>query len=433
MEPETTSPPSPASSRADKPTIRFTLAGLVILVTSLVTVTALVTHQLKGPLSPDSRHPAASGGLNAAEAPATPATPATPASHPWGDLATLDIEIEQPEEYVSLESTTVPPTAWAFGGTTRTQARTLMTQCGFTAAQVEQAFAQVEDTANATIVRPTPELVLALTPEVRSKFYTLLAQWTDNAHMATPYHLPGESLDEIFIKSEVDPAASAMVRKLAYNRNGRRYFSDPELVLRQIPTPEGRLHLLKALTYQTAVMARLRLDSNSDIDKILGYWGAVPGVRTKDLRPLLESIARIPAGGTISLLYLLPKFARERLYTFPLPTQPGDPKMDCHWTALNFFNEVTDDRLQDNAYASQQIKERFYQIGKPSMCGDLVFFTNPTGEVIHSAVYIADDICFTKNGINYGQPWILMRLRELSDVYTFADQPQLLYYRRKEA
>jgi hypothetical protein len=177
MEPETTSPPSPASSRADKPTIRFTLAGLVILVTSLVTVTALVTHQLKGPLSPDSRHPAASGGLNAAEAPATPATPATPASHPWGDLATLDIEIEQPEEYVSLESTTVPPTAWAFGGTTRTQARTLMTQCGFTAAQVEQAFAQVEDTASATVVRPTPELVLSLTPEVRSKFYTLVDQY----------------------------------------------------------------------------------------------------------------------------------------------------------------------------------------------------------------------------------------------------------------
>ena len=429
MEPETTSPPSPVSSRADKPTIRLTLTGLVVLVTSLVAVTALVTRQLGAPLPPASRLPAASAGLTAAEAP-----PAA-VSHPWGDLSTLDIEIEQPEEYVAMETTTVPPTAWAFGGTTRTQARALMTQCGFTAAQVEQAFApaQVEDTSSATIVRPTPELVLALTPEVRSKFYTLLAQWTDNTHMVTPYHLPGETLDGIFIRSDVEPAASALVRKLAYTRNGRRYFSDPELVLRQIPTPEGRLHLLKALTYQTAVMARLRLDPNSDIDKILGYWGAVPGVRTKDLRPLLESIAKTPTGGAISLLYLLPKFARERLYTFPLPTQPGDPKMDCHWTALNFFNEVTDDRLQDNAYASKQIKDRFYQIGKPSMCGDLVFFTNPAGEVIHSAVYIADDICFTKNGINYGQPWILMRLRELSGVYTFPDQPQLLYYRRKEA
>lgn len=412
-------------------TVRLTFAGLVILCSSLVVVTAVVTHRLQAGLPPGSGPPSAGSTPPSTREILPPPGP----SQPWGDLAMLDIEIEQPEEYVSLESTTVPATAWVFGGTTRSQARALMEQCGFSPAQLDQAFAtdRVEDTSSATIVRPSSELVLSLSPEVRSKFYTALAQWSDNKHMATPYHLPGESLDAVFVRSEVEPAIKGLVQKLAYTRNGRRYFSDPELALAQIGTAEGRLHLLKALTYQTAVLARLRLNPTSDIDKILGYWTAVPGVRAKDLRPLLESIAKTPTGGTLSLLYLLPKFARERLYTFPLPTQAGDVKMDCHWTALNFFNDEPDNQLQDNAYASNQIKERFYQIGKPSMCGDLVFFTNPKGEVIHSAVYLADGICFTKNGINYGQPWILMRMSDLSDVYTFSAQPQTLFYRRKEA
>ena len=45
------------------------------------------------------------------------------------------------------------------------------------------------------------------------------------------------------------------------------------------------------------------------------------------------------------ILREMPPFARERLYTSPMPTKPGDLKMDCHWTALNFFNETPDARL----------------------------------------------------------------------------------------
>jgi hypothetical protein len=190
---------------------------------------------------------------------------------------------------------------------------------------------------------------------------------------------------------------------------------------------------MKMLTYQTAVLARLRLRPDSDVDKLLGYWGAMPGVRTKDLRPLLDSIKKTPEGGTISLLYFLPPFARERLYTFPLPAEADDVKMDCHWTAMNFFNDTPDPRFQDNAYASNFIKENCYQIGKPSKVGDLVFLLNNKNEVIHSAVYIAEDLVFTKNGINFAQPWILMRIPNLREVFTVGEEPKVAYYRRKES
>jgi hypothetical protein len=354
---------------------------------------------------------------------------------PWGELVTLDIDLEQPEEYVSFEATTDRITTWTFTNSTLNQTREILAASGMSAGLIESTLAaeNVEDTPKATIVRPGDEVVIALPNEVRAKLYSTLAQWPENRYMGNPYHLPSEDFSAVMTNKDVPPAALELVKKLTYLQAGKRVFSDPEVVLHQITTAEGRLHLMKLLTYQTAVLARLRLRPDSDVDKLLGYWGAMPGVRTKDLRPLLDSIRKTPEGGTISLLYFLPPFARERLYTFPLPTEAGDVKMDCHWTAMNFFNETPDARFQDNAYASNYIKENCYQIGKPSMVGDLVFLLNSKSEVIHSAVYIADDLVFTKNGINFAQPWILMRIPNMCEVFTSGEEPKVAYYRRKDS
>ena len=107
--------------------------------------------------------------------------------------------------------------------------------------------------------------------------------------------------------------------------------------------------------------------------------------------------------------------------------------MDCHWTALNFFNDTTDDRYQDTAYSSAYVNENFYQIGAATQFGDLIFLRNSSGAIVHSAVHIADDIVFTKNGINYAQPWILMRMNNLTAVYTQEKPPEVIYYRRKQS
>ena len=183
----------------------------------------------------------------------------------------------------------------------------------------------------------------------------------------------------------------------------------------------------------SAVLARIRLHPDSDLDKLIGYWAAVPGVHAKDLRPLLESVKETPDGGVVSLLYFLPPFARDRLYTSPFSARDDDARTDCHWSAMNFFNDKLDPRFQDDAYASAYITEHCYQIGKPSMCGDLVFLVNGKGEVLHSAVYIADELVFTWDGNNAGQPWILTRFPKLREVLTTDEEPKILYYRRKGA
>lgn len=417
--------------------IRLSLIGLISLCVSLVVSSALVTHFLgRNSISPNtlptlSVLPAPDSASGEIQTPAQSLKDLPP----WGELLTLDIELEQPEEYVSFEATSKLEVVWVFSGCSLTQTRNILASSGMQPAQVDAILHtdHVEDTATSTVVKPSDEQVIAISPEVRAKLYSTLGQWPVNNRMANPYHLPSTDFSELFANAEVPPQAVELVKKLSYQIGNGRYFSDPEVVLHQIPSAETRLQLLKMLTYQTAVLARIRLRPDSDLDKLLGYWGSVPGVRSKDLRPLLESIRNTPEGGTLSLLYFLPAFARERLFTFPLPSSPGDVKMDCHWSALNFFNETPDPRFQDNEYASSYIKQNCYSIGKPSMCGDLVFLINKKDEVIHSAVYIADDLVFTKNGINFAQPWILMRIPNLRAVFSYQDEPRIVYYRRKEA
>jgi hypothetical protein len=202
-------------------------------------------------------------------------------------------------------------------------------------------------------------------------------------------------------------------------------------LLGEIPTAERRVKLTQALSRQSAVLARLAIQPDTDIDKIAAYWGRMPTVRFTDIRPLMESIKQLPGGGNLSLLYLLPKFARERLYTFPLPSQAGDPTMDCHWTTFNFSNDPPDNRFNNPAYAVEYIRKNFYQIAAPSLYGDIVLLMNDKQEVKHSAVYLADDIVFTKNGNNYRQPWMLMRIPDLLATYPATPPMKVVYMRRK--
>jgi hypothetical protein len=222
----------------------------------------------------------------------------------------------------------------------------------------------------------------------------------------------------------------ARVRSLSYRRGDIVYFSDLEAALQGIASEDKRLHLVMALSRQTAVMTRLRVRPNSDVDKLVGYWTGSSGVRVTNLRPLLESLQRLPQGGTISLVYLLPRFAREHLYTFPLSTA-AESRMDCTWSSMNFFNETPDNRLAESAYTTSYLAEHFYEVEKPTRYGDLVLVADDKS-ILHMAVYIADDLVFTKNGANYMQPWMIMHLKDLMAVFSVPEAAHILVYRNKQ-
>jgi hypothetical protein len=410
--------------------LRLGLVGLIVFSATLVLAGGLIsavllsgfsTHVGSSPKSVSSSNSQAGrgGAESSAETPA------------WGDLLTSEIELERPEEYVAFEVGTNQAPSWFFEKMSPDQARGLMLSCGLSAAQTDQALTPVRCAVSAagTLVRPEEQLIFSLTPGIREKLYRELAKSAGNHYMQYPFFFPEQHASDWLKNAKLAPELVARIDKLIYPRGTVWCFSDFEVIMRGISSEEDRITLVKALSRQPAVLARLRIKPDTDIDRLLGYWGR--GIQVKDARPLLESLKRLGTERDLSLLYLLPRFARERLYTFPMPPRPNDPPIDCHWSTMNFFNEVPDDRFTNPVYTVQYLTTNFYRVAKPSLYGDIVLVLNEQGNAIHSAVYLADDIVFTKNGNNFSQPWMLMRLKDVVGDYAGDAPPRMLFYRGK--
>lgn len=419
-------------SRHQSNVIQLKLSSLIVLSICLIAASAVCTGVLVfGLIQVQVSRPA---GIPFGRP--TPLSTVKPEINPpWGELVKVDLEVEQPEEYIAFEPITNRVARWFFPGRTAPQVRELLQSAGLNARQIEGLMSPAMSAMEAGefVVTPTDELIYSLSPEVRKNLYTDLAQFDDNRYMRFPYCFMTNRAEEFFAKSGVAPDLVKAVASLTYERNGNYYFSDVETAMNQILTGEARLHFFKTLSRCSVVMARLRVRPDTDIDKLVGYWSGNKFVRQKDLRPLLESVKRREEGGTVSLVYLLPPFARERLYTTPLPSNPGDPSMDCHWSAMNFFNSEPDFHFSDLKYTASYVKTNYYQVAQPTSYGDIVFLLDNNGNAIHSAVYIADDIVFTKNGNNYAQPWVLMRLPNLLALYSVTETPRVACYRQKHS
>jgi hypothetical protein len=216
-------------------------------------------------------------------------------------------------------------------------------------------------------------------------------------------------------------------------------FSDPGTLLRQLPSEDSKFRFISTLHRKVTYVAKLKVDQRTDLDSVEAYWQFKQ--RRHDLRPLLESLARVPGGASLDVVHLLPPFARRRLYRYPDPAETRVLAQDCHYSSLNFFNEVPDARLADTAYQTEVFHNQYAQVDQPRF-GDVVALCREgkdgasTVVMVHSAVYLADKLVFTKNGKDPSQPWILMKLDALVDRYQTlgaSDLPlKMVFYRKLE-
>lgn len=416
-------------------TIQLHLVGMIVFSVSLVLASALATYGVVKIRN-------AGGGAKAPDSAAL--LPAT--NHygmvdlkeanvpPWGQLIERDIDLQRPEEYAAFQINTNNAETWTFEGMNPSAVRALMQSSGLAAGQIDRALAPASllYTNASTVVTPDSDLVFSLAPGARSELYAVLARCAANPLMQFPFFFPGDSFDSHFDKSKISAATLALLKKALYQRGDAQCFSDLEALMRSIPDETERLQTIEALSHQSAVLLGVRIWPDTDIDKLINYWSA-PGVRQMDLRPFLDSLKREPEGSAASILYFLPPFARSRLYTYPLPSQAGDPAVDCHWTTMNFFNETPDNRFSEPKYTVDYLQAHYYRIARPGRYGDRIFLLNKKGEAIHSAVYLADDLVFTKNGNNSAQPWTLMHLKDMVAGYTTDCAPEVVVYRNKSS
>ncbi len=332
---------------------------------------------------------------------------------PWGNLEFVRINIDPPDEFVPIDDRLFEPTQWYFAGYDRVKLSEFFNGCGLTKAEQAQlpALASWIQTNQAVILTPSPKLILELNPASRAKIYSVLAEDPHNDFQFWPFTFRMGGFDDWFGDAKLSPATTALVKKLMYQRGDSLCFSDLPEIFPAIPDVSERRRLVKTLSRNASLLMRLKIKPDTDIDALTSYWASRG--RKKDIRPLLDSLTDVHGGIGVDVAHLLPPFARKRLNTYPSPTGTNsDSFADCFWSALNFFNDPPDERYRNDAIWRKEIQED-YAVVPQATYGDLIFFLRPDGSPLHCAVYIADDVVFTKNGGNYRQPWILMKMEDL--------------------
>jgi hypothetical protein len=346
---------------------------------------------------------------------------------PWGELEYARINIEPPDELDLEDALSSGNPQWFFADYTRAQLTAFLNSCDLSAAQRTELLnpAAWSEEAEGILLAPSDKLILGLPPQARTQIYSVLAESPRNDFQFWPYVFRSGGFDDWFEQSGLSNDTLARVRRLIYHRGTALCFSDMPQLLSQIPDPAERRRLAKTLARNSTVLMKLRVRPDTDIHALLEYWAGHG--RAKDVEPLLESLAKVPGGMTIDVVHLLPPFARKRLNTYPDPDSSSNAP-DCYWTAMNFFNDPPDDRYHDHDIWSQELKRDYTIVTEPTY-GDLVFLLPPDGVPFHAAVYIADNVVFTKNGSNCRKPWILMKLEDLLAYYPQTQPVRVAFFR----
>jgi hypothetical protein len=358
-------------------------------------------------------------------------------SGPWGQLQYTHIMLDMPDEYVQLPPTDQPPVRWFFQDYSKDRVIELLKTAEISQDQIDKWLpaAAWKSEINGTWLTPGDDLILALGIEGRSKIYSILIAFAENANQMDPVWFQPAEIDKQFNESGLTQASIKIFKSLLY-RNGSRLllFVDKDTALRQIPDVREKRLFVKTVYSKPTLVARLKINADSDVESLAAYWGM--GGRRKDVLPLINALRRTDGGRYLDIVYLLPNFICERLYKHPTPAADSQaPKQDCFWTSMNAFNSKIDDRFKDLNYVRDTLLKDYYVISQPSQLGDLVFLTDADKQAMHAAVYIADDIVFTKNGSHHTQPWILMHMQDMVETYAARLSPgkqlNVIYRRQK--
>jgi len=354
----------------------------------------------------------------------------------WGEMTVVPIVISPPMELVITDWGFMHRPVWVFPGFTVDAAiRTLQSE-GISAADAAKLRqkAQFDPRINGVVLTPDPGWVRTLSPQTRAGIYNMLAKNELNSDQMQAFRFRGSDPESWIGSGRVSPRTEKLVEPLIYRDGVYMLFSDIELIRPEIGSEEELRRLGKALCRQPTVIAHLVVPQNADLAPLVEYWGR--GGRRTDIRPLLESVSEDGADQSIDIHYLLPPFAQQRLYTYP-KLSAGDldrpSVVNCLWTVLNFFNPEPDDRFLDGGTALRTLKEDYFVVEGDFELGDIVAFLDEQGDLFHAAVYIADDLLFTKNGISAMAPWTLATLEDVKDYYRWrSENPRVLFHRRKD-
>ena len=352
---------------------------------------------------------------------------------PWGQLETFEVLLEAPADLLLASEPKSVRTRWFFakmkGDAVGALIRRIVDQEDLADRLCDQN-RWLENLEGVAVFPRTEDLILLKT-DARVALYKELANFQENFFHVEPEILYGNSFEDWSKGSEISDKAREFLKAVSYKHGSMLQFSDMPALLGILSTEQERMAVLRALSRTPSLVAKIIINSVTT-DALAGYWHK--GFRLKDTSAFMASVKRHKEVDRMDLLHLLPAGIRKILYTFPDPTSSRSGYLpDCHWSALNFFNTQPLDRLADPVQATAYTLEKFTPIEPPYELGDVLFFTDTkTGDAYHSCAYIADNVVFTKNGRSPLQPWVLMRLDSVKELYDMHFHTKISAYRRKD-
>jgi len=356
-------------------------------------------------------------------------------THPWGDLEYYEIPLTCPEHTLRMLDIPSSQTEWLFEQTSIKGLRAHLTAKGFPEEEIHYVLdgcTAIFDPAIGTRLFPDDDLVRNMPLPLRVKTYRILAQNPRNRFHHRPLFMNSGNVTEWFRDSGLPRAILADVAQLAYPTptGNAYYFSDVSFLLRQAhKSPEEQL-VMRALMRRPALMARLKLDTNSDLAALSDYWAA--GFKNKDILPLMESVVRTKQVDRLDIAHLLPPTPRRNLFTFPELSEGASGRFpDWFWTCYNFFRFTPVDIYADSPNWEALMTREFELALRPYQFGDMLVVRNGD-QAIHGCIYVADDIVYTKNSADIYSPWILMKLDDVLAYHDMRGDAEITAHRKRE-
>lgn len=353
---------------------------------------------------------------------------------PWGDLQTTRITTEAPAD-LAAAFLKFDAGVWHLRVTSVEDFSDLLREKNVPEAIRKQLLDSTRvDITGGIIVRPDDATLLNLPAEARAELYNVLSNDGRNYVHSDPFRYEAKRAGEWLSGSGLPDNALTMISQLMYHRGNTAMFADIAPVFRVLPSDKERIKLLQTLTRKPALLVKLKINETTDSKALEEYWGNGPN-RRKDLSTLIDSLKKVPGGHTLDVAHLLPRFPRRVLYTYPeVPAEGPEaaPRYDCHWTSLNFWNDRPDDRFMDPKHVFKVLQTEYDVLkDKNYRLGDVLVLMKSQTLGIHSCVYVADDIVFTKNGASLASPWTLERLSDVVAYYEIQGPVEVMAYRRK--
>lgn len=349
----------------------------------------------------------------------------------WGRVWFERSLIEIPPDRIQIQSVNPKPVKWYIEANSSAELVAILRTCGLEEGQVQELLLTMVRATNGVgrILSPSTELVLSLGETVRLKLYTVLGRYSQNEAEAAPFRFSGATVSDWLDDAKVDPDVVKMVRTLIYHQGQSQMFSDMDLVLSRFPSVSVYSNLFMTLARESTLVARVRVMPGDDVDELARYWGA-PN-RESEVRTLLKTMQNTENCRNVPVSLLLPPFARDRIYRY---WHAGDPDFaNCHYTAMNFFNQVADARFTDLKEVAQTLARDYSEVQDGNYrLGDVILLMKSETEAIHSCNYVADRIVFTRNGGSMAQPWMLTTLDALVDFYSYPDPVRIKVMRRRD-